>query len=283
MSQIILVAESGSDISKEEAKQQNIFLVPMYVTMDDKTLADGSFPTEEIVNYYKRTRKTPKTSGSSPDDFVQIFSEIHEQYPDAKILHLAYSAVTTCSYQSAIIAAEELDYVKSVDTKQVSFGQRTVVLLVAEKIKNNPNLTLEEAALYAEEVSEKVHMSFMPANLQFLHAGGRVSNAAYMGGTLLGIHPSIEIENGYLLAKKKYRGNMDRVAVKLLKDFTTSKKLSKEFLHLGHTIDFSEESKQLLEKEAKKLGFKNISWSYAHGVITTHGGPGAFAIVGIEE
>ena len=42
--------------------------------------------------------------------------------PDKQILHLAYSAVTTCSYQSALIAAEDRDYIMSFDTKQVSIG-----------------------------------------------------------------------------------------------------------------------------------------------------------------
>lgn len=283
MSKIILVAETGSDITKEEAKELGIYIVPMYVSMNDETLVDGSFPTEDILEYYHNTHKTPKTSGSSPDDFVQIFAEIHEKHPDAHILHLAYSAVTTCSYQSAIIAGDELDYVTSIDTKQVSFGQRVVVLKVAEKLKNNPDITIEEAVRLAEEMRDKVHMAFIPANLQFLRAGGRVSNAAYMGGTLLGIHPCIEIIDGYLLAKKKYRGSMDRVLKKLLKDFTSSKNLSKKHLYLGHTIGFSDELKKLVESEAANLGYTKFSWSVAHGVITTHGGPGAFAVIGIEE
>ena len=33
----------------------------------------------------------------------QKFDEIHAKYPDSQILYLAYSAITTCSYQSAII------------------------------------------------------------------------------------------------------------------------------------------------------------------------------------
>ena len=110
-SNIVLVAETGSDITPELAQEYGIWLVPMYVTMGDQTLDDGTFPAEDVCAYYDRTGKVPKTSGTSPEAFERVFREIHEKYPEKHILHLAYSAVTTVAYQSAIIAAEGLDYV----------------------------------------------------------------------------------------------------------------------------------------------------------------------------
>lgn len=126
MNPIIIVAETGSDLTPELAAQYNIQLVPMHVSFDSETLDDGSFPVQKICDYYHETKKLPRTSGCSPEDFIQIFDEIHNSNPTAQILYLAYSAVTTCSYQSAIIAAEERDYVTAIDTKQVSVGQAAV-------------------------------------------------------------------------------------------------------------------------------------------------------------
>lgn len=48
MSNIILVAETGSDIPKDIAEQLGIFLVPMHVTMGNDTFDDGTFPVEKI-------------------------------------------------------------------------------------------------------------------------------------------------------------------------------------------------------------------------------------------
>ena len=126
MNPIIIVAETGSDLTPELAAQYNIQLVPMHVSFDSETQDDGSFPVQKICDYYHETKKLPRTSGCSPEDFIQIFDEIHNSNPTAQILYLAYSAVTTCSYQSAIIAAEERDYVTAIDTKQVSVGQAAV-------------------------------------------------------------------------------------------------------------------------------------------------------------
>ena len=118
MNQIILVAETGSDVTPELAARYGIEIVPMHVNFADETLDDGTFPAEQIREYYLETGTLPKTSGSTPEDFEKKFDEIHAKYPEAQILYLAYSAVTTCSYQSAKIAAEDRDYVTMLDTRQ---------------------------------------------------------------------------------------------------------------------------------------------------------------------
>lgn len=48
-----------------------------------------------------------------------------------------------------------------------------------------------------------IHLCFVPETLEYLKAGGRVSNASAMIGNLLSIHPCIRIENGKLLAVRE--------------------------------------------------------------------------------
>lgn len=222
MNPIILVAETGSDLTPELASQYNIRIVPMHVSFDTETLDDGSFPVEKIRDYYHDTRKLPRTSGCSPEDFITAFDEIHEQYPDSQILYLAYSAVTTCSYQSALIAAQDRDYVTEIDTRQVSIGQAAVVTAVAELLKEHPEMTIEAAADAARELLSRAKMCFLPDNLEFLRAGGRVSNAVCLGSRILNIHPCIEILDGKLVATKKYRGKMKKVVRQLIEDYSAS-------------------------------------------------------------
>ena len=65
-----------------------------------------TFPPEEVCAYYNRTGKVPTTSGSTPYDFESIYDPLFAKNPDLQILHLAYSAVTTCSYHSCELAVE---------------------------------------------------------------------------------------------------------------------------------------------------------------------------------
>lgn len=283
MKKIILMAETGSDITPELAVQYGIEIVPMHVNFDSETLDDGAFPVEKITEYYNTTRKLPKTSGSTVSDFEKKFDEVHEKWPEAHILYLAYSAVTTCSYQSALIAMEDRDYVTAIDTKQVSVGQGAVVVEVARMLQNNPQMELEQVIDKTKDIIEHAKMCFVPDNLEFLHAGGRVSNAAFLGAQILNLHPCIEILDGKLIATKKYRGRMRKVVGKLIEDYAASYKLKKDELWFVYTIGLAEKVKEAAEDTARECGFKNIRWIQAAGVITTHGGPAAFGLAGFSE
>lgn len=282
MNHIILVAETGSDVNPELAAQYNIQIVPMHVAFDGETLDDGTFPVEKICDYYRNTGKLPKTSGSTPDDFSKMFDAIHTQWPDAQILYLAYSAVTTCSYQSAVIAAEDRDYVTAIDTKQVSVGQAAVVTAVAQALQSDPEMSLAQAVQTAEQFIEKAKMCFLPDNLEFLRAGGRVSNVAFLGNRILNLHPCIEILDGKLVATKKYRGKMVKVAAKLIEDYSEKYNLKRDCLWLVYTTGLADEVRRSAEEAAEKCGFSQVRWIKAGGVITTHGGPAAFGLAGFS-
>ena len=283
MSSIILLAETGSDITPELAASLNIRLVPMHVSMGDKTLDDGTFPAEEIHAYYEHTGKTPTTSGSTPYDFEKVLDEIFAENADARVLYLAYSAVTTCSYHSCELTLEDKSYagnVRLVDTKHVSVGQGAVVMATAKWIQAHPEATLDEAADAAVQIGLDTRMCFIPKNLDYLRAGGRCSNAVALVGNLLNLHPCIEIIDGRLIAGKKYRGAMAKLAPQLLREFTEKHALSKNHIYFIHTPYMEESIRTVLDAEAKALGYQDITWMKTGCVITCHGGPGAFGIVG---
>ena len=102
---IVLVAETGCDLTAEEAGKFGVHLVPMHVSMGNETRADGSFPPEEVCAYCDRTGKVPQTGAASQYDFECVFDEIERLNPGASIVHLAYSAVTTASFHNALMAA----------------------------------------------------------------------------------------------------------------------------------------------------------------------------------
>lgn len=277
---IILAAETGSDLTPALAKEYGVYLVPMHVSMGSETMDDGAFPVEDIYAYYDRTGKVPTTSAAAPIDFEDVFDKIHAQYPEHQILHLAYSAVTTCSYQNAVLASEDRDYVRSVDTKQVSVGQAAVVIEVAKFLKANPDCTIEEAAKAAERISGEIQMCFIPKNLDYLRAGGRVSNVVALTGNILSLHPCIEIIDGKLMAQKKYRGSLSRVVPKILGDFDGKHNLNRERIYLIESLGLPDDIKELAEETAKALGFAEVVWMQTGCVITCHGGPSCFGVVG---
>ena len=280
---IILMAETGADIPPELAQRYHIHIVPMHVTFGTETRDDGTFPSEEVCEFYEKTGILPKTSGSVPEDFVKAFDEVHARYPESQILYLAYSSVTTCSYQSAQIAAEGRDYVTSIDTKMVAGGQCAVVVRMAQLLEAHPEWEMPQAVEAVNDLIARARMCFIPDQLEFLRAGGRVSNAVALVGRVLGIHPLIEILDGNLTATKKLRGKLLGVAPKLVADYAEREGLDREELWLIWAPGFSDEVRSVVEESARACGFQTIHWVKTGGVITTHGGPGAFGVVGFRK
>lgn len=283
MRKYIILAETGADIPAELAKQYGLYTVPMHVSFGSETKDDGSFPISEVFDYYKKSGDLPRTSGCNVTDFDKIFDEIHEKHPESRILYLAYSAATTCSYQSAAISAEEREYVTAFDTKQVSAGQCLVVVLMARFLEANPDAELSLVMEKAKEYSETCRMGFFPGDLDYLRAGGRVSNIAYLGAKILSLNPLIELVDGKLVATKKYRGSMSRVAKKLLTDFVEKYHLSKDILYFPYSPGLAEALQKEIEAQAVSLGFQEIRWIRTGSVVSTHSGPGAFGVCGISK
>lgn len=277
---IILLAETGADIPPELAARHGIEIVPMHVSFGETARDDGTFPSEEICDYYERTGELPKTSGSTPEDFVRAFDRIHSRAPEAQILYLAYSAVTTCSFQSARIAAKGRDYVTCIDTKAVCAGQQSIILRVARLLEEHPETTLEEAAAEAERLIARSRMCFIPNNMDYLRAGGRVSNAVALCGKLLSIHPLIELLDGKLVATQKLRGKLGVLAPRLVKQYVEEHRMEREELWLIWAPGFPDGIREDAERTARSLGFQKVTWVKTGGVITTHGGQGAFGIAG---
>ena len=144
----------------------------------------------------------------------------------------------------------------------------------AEEVKK-----MEEAAAAAEAIGLRTKMCFIPRNLDYLRAGGRCSNATALVGNLLKLHPCIEIIDGRLIAGKKYRGDLARLAPTLLEEFSVKHDLKKDQLYFIVTPYMDEAIRTALNAHAVLLGFKKVTWIKTGCVITCHGGPGAFGIV----
>lgn len=283
MKKYIITTESGSDLSQEIIDRYNIQIVPMHVTMGDETYPDGSFDVQEVFDYYEETGNLPKTSGSTPQDNSQVFKQVFAKYPDAYIIHIAYSAVTTVSFNAANIAAQDFENVYLVDSKHVSIGAAAIVKATAQFIEDNPNINPEAIIAFVEEIRERTHMVFLPKTLLYLKAGGRVSNLAFHGANLLKIQPTIILKNGYLVSGAKYRGSFERCLKKMLNSFFEDYRIDPETVLIIGAPSVDDNHKDMISDILKENGIQEARWMKAGSVISSHGGPGAIGIAGIER
>ena len=266
MSNIVIVTESGSDISAAEAAELGVEIVSMHVSIGDVTIDDGSLDPAEMLEECRQLGVLPHTSGS-----------IHAERPDAHILYIAYSAVTTCSFESARTAAEGRDYISMFDSAHVTIGLGLVVRKTAEHLAANPDITISELLEWSQAYARRVRMGFIPGDLGYLRAGGRLSNAAFVGATLLRIKPIIELIDGRLVATKKLRGKLEPCALGRIDHLLVQGTPDTSTAFLVRSCGLPLAIQQAAEKRVHELGFSEVRWYDTQNVITSHCGPGSFA------
>jgi DegV family protein with EDD domain len=283
MRKIILSTESGADIPLEFVEKHNLQVVPMHIIMDGHDYLDGHLPVEEIYDYYDRTKKIPSTSATNSHEYHEFFTRIKDDFPDCIIIHIGYTSKASASFQSAVIASEELDDIYLIDALNVTGGLAAIVLYAANVLENEPTIEPEHLVEKIKAIVPKSRLAFVPGSLEFLRAGGRVSNIAYLGGALLKIKPLIELIDGKLVSTKKYRGKMEVVAEKVFLEYLVEYKIDREQLYLIYSIGLDEGIMRRIEEISKDKGFKKVNWIQAGAMISTHSGPGGFGIAGLEE
>ncbi|MFC7687368.1 DegV family protein [Ureibacillus sp. GCM10028918] len=282
MKRIILSTESGADLSKDLVEKYQIQVVPMHVIMDGKDYLDGELSVEEVFEYHSRTKKIPSTTATNVHEYHDLFAKIRIDYPDSIIIHIGYTSKASASFQSALIAAEDFEDIFLIDTLNVTGGLAASVMYAATLLEEEPSIGHVHLIEKIQSVVPKTRLAFIPGSLDFLRAGGRVSNIAYIGGSLLKIKPCIELKEGKLVSTRKYRGNMSTVAEKLMRDYLNQYDIDRKQLYLIYSIGLDESIKRRMDEIAKETGFQNVTWMQAGAMISTHAGPGGFGIAGIE-
>ncbi|MGJ9386068.1 DegV family protein [Salipaludibacillus sp. CF4.18] len=282
MSRIILSTESGADLPSDLASKHDVQVVPMHVIMDDQDYLDGSLPVQDIYDYYDRTKKIPTTTSTNAYEYHDFFAEIKADFPDCIIIHIGYTSKASSSFQNAVLASEDFEDLFLIDALNVTGGLMAVVMYAVSVLENEPGIEPAHLIKKIESIVPKARLAFVPGKLDFLRAGGRVSNAAYLGGALLKIKPLIELIDGNLVSTKKYRGKMNRVAEKLLLDFLNKYDIDRENLYFQYSLGLEESIKERMDEIAKEGGFKNVKWIQAGAMISTHAGPGGFGVAGLE-
>ncbi|MEH7885102.1 DegV family protein [Bacillus sp. JJ1609] len=282
MRRIVLSTESGADLPEDLASKYAIKVVPMHIVLEGKDYLDGSLPVNEIYDYYNRTKKIPSTTSTNAHEYHDFFTKIKTDFPDCIVIHIGYTSKASSSFQNAMIAAEDFEDLFLIDALNVTGGLSAIVMYAATLLEKEPLIEPVRLAEKIESMVPKSRLAFLPGSLEFLRAGGRVSNIAYLGGALLKIKPCIELIEGKLVSTKKYRGKMSGVAEKLMQDYLSEYSIDREQLYFIYSIGLDENIKQRMDEVAKETGFQNVKWIQAGAMISTHAGPGGFGIAGLE-
>lgn len=281
---VFITTDSSSDLTKELLEQNNISTIPLYVMLGDEELRDGIDVNEQIIfDYVKATKRLPKTSAISVEDYRVFFESVLAKDPDSYVLHISISSGISSTYNNSVNASKYFGgRVISVDGKSLSNGTGLLVLYACELAK--AGLPLTEIAKRVEKRVPFVQTSFVVQEVDYLYKGGRCSAIALLGANLLKIKPKIQLIDGVMQNTGKPRGKMNAVLKQYVDDTLAEfNNPDKEYCFIAQTSLEQEIIDEVVAHIKAKNIFKNIIVTTAGATITSHCGKGTLGMFYIND
>lgn len=268
---IIVTTDSTSDLPKELVEKYNIGVMPLNVNLGDETFEDGiDIGPEKIFNYVDKTGNLPKTGARSALAYQEFFEKQMKDLNADALIHISLSSELSSSHENALMASQELQNVKVLDSMSLSTGCALLVLSAIDKI--NEGKDLRTIYLELQEERNRVQASFVINNLKYLYKGGRCSALAMFGANVLRIKPKIKLASGKMIVDKKYMGKYEQVLVNYVKDLLKDyQNVDKKRVFITFTTKNDEINAQI-EQILKDYGFEEIIQNYAGSTIASHCG-----------
>lgn len=276
-----ITSDSTCDLNPEQLEQYNIRLLPLYVSMDGKTLRDGvDVKPDDIYAHVSAGGSLPQTAAVNLADYVRAFTELSKK--NDFVIHVCISLDFSCCYQNAKLAAADFDNVYVVDSRNLSTGHGLVVLEAERMAREGMEPDDIVAALH--DLTGRVEASFILDRLDYMKKGGRCSAVTLLGANLLRLRPCIEVRDGKMGVGKKYRGSFDKCVCEYITDKIGNRsdlELRRVFItHSG----VSEESVQKAVETVQKLQpFEEICVTRAGCTVSSHCGPGTLGVLYIRK
>ena len=276
-----ITSDSTCDLRPEQLEQYNIRLLPLYVSMDGKTLRDGvDVKPDDIYAHVSAGGSLPQTAAVNLADYVRAFTELSKK--NDFVIHVCISLDFSCCYQNAKLAAADFDNVYVVDSRNLSTGHGLVVL-EAERMARE-GMAPDDIVAALHDLTGRVEASFILDRLDYMKKGGRCSAVTLLGANLLRLRPCIEVRDGKMGVGKKYRGSFDKCVCEYITDKIGNRsdlELRRVFItHSG----VSEESVQKAVETVQKLQpFEEICVTRAGCTVSSHCGPGTLGVLYIRK
>jgi DegV family protein with EDD domain len=280
-----IITDTCCDFPMEMYKELDLAVVPLTVTYKGVNYSEYTEPWLKEMFDGLRGGEAATTSAVNPEGWASVIEPVLAQGQDALVL--VFSSGLSATYQSAVIAAQELQEkypdrkINVVDTLAASLGQGLFVWYACKK--RDEGLSLEELTAWCEDNKLKLCHWFTVDDLMYLKRGGRVSAATALLGTMLQIKPVLHVDDeGHLINVSKVRGRKASIQALAVKMGELGTPGANDTVFICHG-DCMEDAQYLAQLVKEKYGVKDVFIYYVGAVIGSHSGPGTLALFFLGE
>lgn len=277
MKKIKITCDSTCDLTTELYEKYDVTVIPLEINLGGVYYQDSvDITADKIFEYVSETGVLPKTSAVA----TAKYSEIFKNYTDEgySVIHINISSEFSACHQNARNAASELENVYVIDSRNLSSGSGHLVLAAAEMAESG--MEASEIADKLNEMKEKLDVSFVLQTLDYLKKGGRCSSVVALGASILMLCPEIEVVEGTMRVRRKYRGRMQKTITDYIKgrlegrDDIDTKRVF--VTHSGVPFEVLEDMKALVKKLQP---FEEVIETKAGCTISSHCGPACLGVL----
>ena len=251
MGEYVLSCCAPCDLNYEWMQRHNIEYVNFNLTLDGATLKDDMGRTTSPRELVQKmvAGADAKTSQVSTGDYIEYFEKFLKEGKD--IVHVSLSTGISGTYQSAVIAANDLmekypdRKIYALDSLAASSGYGLLMELAADQ--RDAGLSAEELAKWIEENRLNIVHWFFSTDLSFYIKGGRISKTAGTIGQALSICPLLNVDkDGKLTPREKIRTKkkvIKRIVEKMVEEadgglnYTGKVFISDSDVELGNAVE----------------------------------------------
>ena len=202
MSKVIVVTDSNSGITPDEAKVLGVEVLPMPFYINEQMFYENIDLNQE--QFYERLAAGGDIKTSMPlvGDVTDKWDELLKQYDE--IVYIPMSSGLSSACETAYMLAQDYDgKVQVVNNQRISVTMRQSVIDAKNLVDAGKSAAEIKQILEDEKFQSSIYI--MVDTLTYLKKGGRITPAAAALGTLLKLKPVLQIQGEKLDAFAKAR------------------------------------------------------------------------------
>ncbi|MCR4927131.1 MAG: DegV family protein [Lachnospiraceae bacterium] len=282
MKKVAISTDSNSGITQEEASKLGVFVIPMPFTINGKDYFEDINLTQDQFYDFLASDADVSTSQPSVAAIQDLWDDILKEYDE--VVYIPMSSGLSGSCDTAQMLSQDYDgRVEVVDNQRISVTQKQSV--IDAKILADKGFSAKEIKEILLRDKMKSGIYIMVDTMKYLKKGGRVTPAAAVVATVLGIKPVLQIQGRKLDAFAKVRGVRQAHKVMLdalKKDMETRVIPENAEIAVAHTKN-PEEAEKIKEEILSLYPGREVIVDALSLSVSCHIGPGSLALAWCEK
>jgi DegV family protein with EDD domain len=269
---VAVVTDSTAYLPEGLAAERGITVVPLQVTMGERTAYEGvDLTPAEFAAWITGAGRRATTSQPSPAAFAEAYDACGAS--EIVAVHLSGGLSGTAGAAAAAAGGRT---VRVVDSRQTGMGLGFAVLAAASAASSGASLA--DVAAAAETAARNTRTLFYVDTLEYLRRGGRIGAAAALVGTALAVKPLLHIADGAIAPLEKVRTASKAIA--RLEEIAVAEAGSVPVSIAVHHLASADRAAALAERLRARLpALRDLYVTEVGAVVGAHTGPGMLAVV----